>query len=109
MVQKLQKNYQHRTKQHRIKQRRIKERRQRPLYKCMVKTAITCLLQNPKSTRQQIERKVTNIYKKQGLDHAKHKKSIKRAVAGLIKTCSLKKREPHYQIVSACTRCIMLL
>ena len=90
------------------KRRNLRRRRPRPLYKKMVKTAMACLKQRPGATRQQIERKVMNIYKKQGVDNPKHKESVNYAISGLMKTRCIKKRGPRYQIVTACERYIKL-
>lgn len=90
--------------------KRRRRRRRRPLYKCMVKTAMACLKRKPGATRQQIERKVMNIYKKRGLNDLKHPKSVKRAISGLMKTRCVRKRgprsRPRYQIEPECARCL---
>jgi hypothetical protein len=91
------------------KRRRRTRQEQQPLHKRIVKTAMVCLKQRPGATHQQIEHKLMNIYKKEGLDQEKHKESIKQAISELMKTHCIKKRGPYYQIVCASERYFTLL
>lgn len=58
-----------------------KKPRRRPLYKCMVKTAMAYTKRTPGATREQIERKIMTLYKNRGLDSSKHPKFVKRAIS----------------------------